>query len=282
MKLKFHPLFWVFLLMYLALGAFSKIGILLFSLVFHELFHLFLYKKLFQKPVSLTLLPFGGVIETSNPVEFFPGKEFLVAAVGPLANLILMFFALGIINNGFFNSNIAFLLDFNFIMAVFNFLPVLPLDGGRMLRAVLTRITNLRKATRIVSNISLVTALAVVAAGIYGFLFRLNGADVVILGVLLLFLAFRERVKNSFYFLHNLTYKEKILKEQKILNSRVLTVAPNTPLKEVVDKFLPSHYQYVVVVGRDQECLGFLSERQIMEGVLKSGLLKPVGELLQK
>ncbi|GAV21683.1 site-2 protease family protein [Carboxydothermus pertinax] len=282
MKLKIHPLFWVFLLLYLALGAFFKIGLILFTLLVHEGFHLLVYQKLFRKPVRLTLLPFGGVIETTNPVEFFPGKEFMVALAGPLANVFLIFFLLGLINKGYYDPAVTFLLDFNFLMAAFNLLPVLPLDGGRMLRSGLTKITSLKRATKIVTGLSLATSILVVAAGCYGFMYGITGIDIVILGGFLIILAVRERTKSSFYFLQNLTAKEKILNEQKVLNSRVLTVSQSTPLKEVVERFWPAHYQYIVVIGGKQERLGVLSEREIMEGIVNYGLLKPVGELLSK
>jgi len=282
MKLKIHPLFWFFLLLYVALGAFTKIGLILFSLFLHEILHLLVYKKLFKKKAALTLLPFGGVIETLEPVEFFPGRELLVAAAGPLANLALVFFALGLLNNGIYNTNITFLLDFNFIMAVFNLLPVLPLDGGRMLRAIFTLFFSLKNATKIVANLSVLTAILMVALGCYGFLSGLTGVDLVVLSGFLIFLAVKEKRKNSFFFLQNLTAKEKILTDQQVLLSRVLTVNQETTFKEVIEKFLPNHYQYVVVVGPEQNRLGIFSEREIMDGVVKHGLFKPVKELLFK
>jgi len=205
-----------------------------------------------------------------------------VAAAGPLANLLLVFLAFGLLNNGIYHSSTTFLLDFNFIMAVFNLLPVLPLDGGRMLRALFTLFVSLKTATRFVANLSVITSFLVVAFGCYGFLYGLTGVDIVLLGGFLIVLAIKEKRKNSFFFLQNLTAKEKILTEQQVLISRILTVNQETTLKEIIEKFLPNHYQYVVVVGPEQNRLGIFSEREIMDGVVKYGLLKPVKELIPK
>ncbi|HEY6791204.1 MAG TPA: site-2 protease family protein [Trebonia sp.] len=119
------------------------------SVLVHELSHSVVARG-FGLPVRRILLyPLGGFseIEREPPT---PGQEFLVSAAGPLLSLVLGFAAL-------WSTRIVAeytipwlvlreLMYANFVVAAFNFLPGLPLDGGRMLRAVIWKLSG-RPAT---------------------------------------------------------------------------------------------------------------------------------------
>ncbi|MFG2136818.1 site-2 protease family protein [Streptomyces sp. NPDC048650] len=114
------------------------------SVLVHELAHTVAALR-FKLPVRrIQLQFFGGVSEIEKESET-PGREFVLAFVGPLLSLVLagVFYAgmqlvepatvPGVLLAGLMISNL--------IVAVFNLLPGLPLDGGRMLRAVVWKIT---------------------------------------------------------------------------------------------------------------------------------------------
>ncbi|MFF4953996.1 site-2 protease family protein [Streptomyces chattanoogensis] len=114
------------------------------SVLVHELAHTIAALR-FKLPVRrIQLQFFGGVSEIEKETET-PGREFVLAFVGPLLSLVLagIFYAgmqlvepatvPGVLLAGLMVSNL--------IVAVFNLLPGLPLDGGRMLRAVVWKIT---------------------------------------------------------------------------------------------------------------------------------------------
>ncbi|MFI8964273.1 site-2 protease family protein [Streptomyces sp. NPDC053493] len=132
------------------LGAARYLVSLFFAIAFyasvlvHELAHTIAALR-FKLPVRrIQLQFFGGVSEIEKETET-PGREFLLAFVGPLLSLVLagIFYATlyavepgtvpGVLLGGLMISNL--------IVAVFNLLPGLPLDGGRMLRAVVWKIT---------------------------------------------------------------------------------------------------------------------------------------------
>ncbi|SDK66253.1 site-2 protease family protein [Nonomuraea jiangxiensis] len=126
--------------------AFVFAVLLYVSVLLHELAHSVLAKG-FGLPVRrITLYLLGGVseIEKEPPT---PGKEFLVAAAGPALSLGLAGIGLAadvyVINNGGIVEVLVWQLWVaNLIVAVFNLLPGLPLDGGRMLRAGVWKLTN--------------------------------------------------------------------------------------------------------------------------------------------
>ncbi|MEU4658637.1 site-2 protease family protein [Streptomyces sp. NPDC023723] len=114
------------------------------SVLVHELAHTVAALR-FKLPVRrIQLQFFGGVSEIEKEAET-PGREFILAFVGPLLSLVLagvFYLALLPVEPGTVPGVLlAGLMISNLIVAVFNLLPGLPLDGGRMLRAVVWKIT---------------------------------------------------------------------------------------------------------------------------------------------
>ncbi|MEV8543988.1 site-2 protease family protein [Streptomyces sp. NPDC051572] len=132
------------------LGAARYLVALFFAVAFygsvlvHELAHTVAALR-FKLPVRrIQLQFFGGVSEIEKEAET-PGREFVLAFVGPLLSLILsgiFYLAMLPVEPGTVPGVLlAGLMVSNLIVAVFNLLPGLPLDGGRMLRAVVWKIT---------------------------------------------------------------------------------------------------------------------------------------------
>ncbi|MFC4327114.1 site-2 protease family protein [Streptomyces andamanensis] len=114
------------------------------SVLVHELAHTVAALR-FKLPVRRIQLQFlGGVSEIEKEAET-PGREFVLAFVGPLLSLVLsgvFYLALQPVERGTVPGVLlASLMISNLIVAAFNLLPGLPLDGGRMLRAVVWKIT---------------------------------------------------------------------------------------------------------------------------------------------
>ncbi|MFJ4787900.1 site-2 protease family protein [Streptomyces sp. NPDC088794] len=114
------------------------------SVLIHELAHTVAALR-FKLPVRrIQLQFFGGVSEIEKEAET-PGREFVLAFVGPLLSLILsgiFYLAMQPVEPGTVPGVLlAGLMVSNLIVAAFNLLPGLPLDGGRMLRAVVWKIT---------------------------------------------------------------------------------------------------------------------------------------------
>ncbi|MFJ6213573.1 site-2 protease family protein [Streptomyces sp. NPDC092296] len=132
------------------LGALRYLVALFFAVAFygsvlvHELAHT-LVALHYRLPVRrIQLQFFGGVSEIEKEAET-PGREFWLAFVGPLLSLVLggvFFLALRLVTPGTVPGVLlAALMASNVIVAAFNLLPGLPLDGGRMLRAAVWRLT---------------------------------------------------------------------------------------------------------------------------------------------
>lgn len=145
-------------LAYWWMGLAGVIG-LFFSLIIHELMHS-LVARAFGTPIrGITLFALGGVAEMEEEPAT-PLGELLMALAGPAASAILALFfhllalaggALGL--PGSLLVILSYLAAINILLAVFNMVPAFPLDGGRVLRAILWKaLDNLERATRIAAT----------------------------------------------------------------------------------------------------------------------------------
>lgn len=124
------------------------------SVLVHELSHSLMARRLGIPVAGITLFLFGGVTETKMEART-PGDEFKIAVVGPVTSFVLagLFWALLAGLRPWLAEPVAFGLGYlaliNLILGVFNLLPGLPLDGGRVLRSILWKTGgSLTRATR--------------------------------------------------------------------------------------------------------------------------------------
>ncbi len=163
-------------LAYLVMGL---IGAALFfgSLLLHELAHAFMAIRKGVGVEGITLFIFGGMARTEREPDT-PGDEFLIAGVGPLASFLLAALFYGAATGGSavgapltFTVVAEYLGFLNLVLAIFNLFPGFPLDGGRLLRATLWRVTgSLRKATEIASGAGRALGWGIIALGFYALL----------------------------------------------------------------------------------------------------------------
>ncbi len=154
------------------------------SVTLHELGHS-LVAQAFGIPVKdITLYPIGGVARLGRRPKT-PGQEFLIAIAGPAVNVVLALGlgALGVALYGkpvlieaLTNARaeqptmmtlIAIMVLSNVVLAVFNMVPALPMDGGRVLRAVLSWFVGAQKATTVSALIARVLAVGLMSVGVF-------------------------------------------------------------------------------------------------------------------
>ncbi len=161
---------------YILMGTVGAVGLFV-SLIIHELCHSLMARRFGIPMTGITLFMFGGVAQMNKEPDT-PKGEFLIAVAGPtasigLAGLFFMLYA-GTSAAGTpeaFSGILAYLGWINVILAIFNMLPAFPLDGGRILRALLWAWKdNLRWATRIASDIGSGFGIALIFLGILSLL----------------------------------------------------------------------------------------------------------------
>ena len=234
-------------------GAVAFAVLLLVSVLLHEIGHC-LVARAFDLPVrSITVTFLAGLTEIAEPPQT-PAREYAVAVVGPTVSLLLA--GLGWAGRDLFEpGSLPFLLmtvvaASNALVAAFNLLPGLPLDGGRVLRSVLWRLTgDPDRATRSAAWAGRVVALVVVPTLLLVVLPAVGLSEVSIGTVL-----FSALVATFIYAGASATLQQEQLKQRlprasvAVLARPAITVTEEVPLAEAVRRAQAAAARGVVVV----------------------------------
>jgi Zn-dependent protease len=139
------------------------------SILAHELAHAVVGRRLGVPMGGITLFMFGGMAHMEREPER-PRVEFLMAAVGPLTSVVIgvvSAFLGSVLGSGPLSTLLSWLGPVNVFLGLFNLVPGFPLDGGRMLRALVWWTSgSYRKATRVATLSGQGVAMLLIACGL--------------------------------------------------------------------------------------------------------------------
>ena len=282
-SIRIHPTFLLVLVVYGVLGLAAQ-ALLVFSLVLgHELAHLLTAKAYGFKIVGLELFPFGGAAYCDDLFEGRKLEESVMALAGPAFNLVLLFGAQVLRWNGMWTGELANdFVRYNFWLATFNLIPVLPLDGGRVLRALCVEGFGFVRTTKFLARSGqwLGVLLALYGIVLWGQGKFTEGAlTFIILGGFFWFAGSKEISAAHITFLRHLTRKKEELVKKGLMRSKWLTVHRSTPLVRIVEEFTPDRYAMVSLTNEEMGLGKILTETDVVEGMMREGIRFPVGKL---
>lgn len=281
-EVHFNLLFILLLGLYFVAGVLEK-GLIIFGLVlFHELAHTLVATTMGVRVSEIELLPFGGVARVGTEMSVEPGKEITVALAGPAANLLLIGIALGLKNYGLWSQQLGpFFIQTNLLLAFFNLLPALPLDGGRVLRSLLAVHIGVSRATLVAARMGQVIALLIACLGVIGVINRFVGLDVVIVAIFVFYSASKERGLAPYLFVQHLAQKKEELSRNGVLPAEQMVAREDVLIKEIVRLFVPQKFHLVMLLDKEMNYLGQLSESQVVDALFLYGMNHPLGDLIK-
>ncbi len=244
---------------YWIVGAIASL-LLFVSVLIHELAHSLVAKSEGTPVRSITLFIFGGVSNIARESEN-PKDEFIMAFVGPMSSVVLgvVCGTLWFVSGGFseqVQAVLVYLAAINLLLAVFNMIPAFPLDGGRVLRALLWWLTNnLRRATQIASQVGQGFAYVLIFGGL---LWAFTGN--ILSGLWLVFIG---------WFLNSAaegSYRQMVTQEtlkgmhvSDMMYKDVEVVDPEATVRDLVERYiLPRNIRALPVV-HDSELVGIVT-----------------------
>ncbi|HEX8996488.1 MAG TPA: site-2 protease family protein [Ktedonobacterales bacterium] len=266
----------------------AAIAVILFfaSVLAHELAHSLVARSRGMPVRSITLFIFGGVSNIEREPQS-AGDEFQMAFVGPLTSLILggalllVAFLLGMAP---IPSPVLALFSYvgvaNLLVGVFNLIPGFPMDGGRVLRAIIWKATgSLARATRWAVNVGQAVAYLMILAGVWLFFtgFTLDGLWIGFVGLFLLQAAQSELAQMQ------LQSAAAGVNVGDIMTAPPATITPDTSVQRLVDEHLLRTGQRAIPVVEapdSQRLLGIVTLRDVRGLARERWDVTTVGQIL--
>ena len=278
-RVRAHPLALMYPAMAAMLGGRSDAVALLMGLAVHEGAHLLAARGLGVGVSQLRLMPFGGAITLENPYALSPARLLAVAAAGPLGNGLALFVGAALAHWQLISPALALaLLRVNLVLFVFNLLPALPLDGGRMLYALLFPTLGRDRAAsvgiwagRVVAGLLLALALAsLLAVG------RFN-LPCAVAAVFLLASGPDER--RALSEVRARTVLSELRPILRPVPARIWGVGGDCRVRDALRAARPDALT-LYAVYKDSRLASVTDDRRLLEAALKEGLEATLGEVL--
>ena len=246
--------------------------------VLHELGHALTARRFDVPTKDITLYPIGGVARLQRIPEE-PIKEFWIAVAGPAVNVVIAFALFIVIvasgaslmPSNLLTADIAFLptlLWINAILVGFNLLPAFPMDGGRVLRALLAMRMDYTRATEIAANIGQGMAI------LFGLLGLLGWNPILLFIAFFVYIGARQEAQQA-----KMRELTRGLVVRQAMETRFHTLAPDDPLSHAVDELLAGSEQDFPVV-ENGDIVGVLTRNRLVQAIANEELESRVRDVL--
>jgi Zn-dependent protease len=278
------------------LVAVAAVFLFFVSLVMHELGHALAARREGIEISGIDLWLFGGVAKMARDTSS-PGAEFKIAVAGPLVTLVLVVVFLGLsalVQSGSALDVARFagdaeasptlallgtLASINLMLLIFNLIPAFPLDGGRIARAVVWRITGDRnRATRVAGRVGEAFAYLLIGIGIFlaarGMVF--NGIWLAVIGWFIAQSARAAVVSTAF------TERIDGITVADIMDAQPVSMPAATPVSQAQDEyFLRYRWDWFPVVDERNHFLGVVREPRVDQEIAAGRPALEVRELVE-
>jgi len=282
----FLLLAWFGAIRWMAVGpeaaVFAVVFILLLFLcvLLHEFGHIFAARRYGIQTPTITLLPIGGVASMERMPEK-PGQEIVVALAGPAVNVVIAFVLIAILGaridpsainltENLGSDMLARVAFANIALVAFNLIPAFPMDGGRVLRAILAIRMGFVRATQLAANIGQMLAIAL------GFVGLLGNPLLILIAI---FIYFAATAESQYVEMRSLA-RGYLARDAMITKFESLN--PLSTADDAAALLLRTTQQEFPVLDSDSRLQGIVTRERLIEALRDHGGSTPVTEFMEK
>lgn len=254
-----------------AIGMCFFIGVSTFTafaaaIILHEAAHCIAASALGLAVYELRVMPYG--CEAAMDEFMLSGsKGIAVAAAGPAVNIICAAGAYMAARAGYAGEFMFDFINTNTLLAAINLLPAMPLDGGRIVKEIIALSASRKKAENICYTMGAITAVCIIASGIYIAFEGIFNPTFFIMGCFLLYSSILHKKTPEYNAIVNKSRKQNI----KTMDVKQIAVRKDVSAGNVMKMFSYGKYNVVYVLDDDLSILFKIGEGDFIRAVVKYG-----------
>ncbi len=247
----------------------SAVILCLFAcVVLHELGHSFVARIYGVRTLEIVMFLIGGVARLERPLK--PREELWVALAGPAVNIVIAALLFGyqklVARSPFADE----LMVANLGLAIFNMLPAFPMDGGRVLRSLLSFAIDDLKATRVASVVGRVLAVGMAIYAVW------QGPLMLLLVAFFVFNGAQQE-----YFAQKSSSLMKGARVREAMVTNFITLSHGASLRQAAEQLLNTSQQEFPVLHGDS-VLGLLRRHELLTGLAQEGPESYVSAVMER
>ena len=245
----------------------------------HELSHLLTAIFMNVEVKSILILPFGMTLRLSNDIIRYPKKEVIIALAGPISNIIMITLSQLFYKNYVGNLNFYLFVIVNWSVLLLNIIPVPPLDGGRILRAILIKSSGLMTASKAIRKIARVFVFTICILGILLLVATRGNPSLCIIGAFLVFSLIEEKRSSDLLIMNELINEKEKFKNRALIPTSTLTTNCTTPAYKVIKKLNLSTFYIIYILDDNLKIIKTATESDFIRAVKDKGYSVLSGEV---
>ena len=248
---------------------FNYINLIVLSYItalLHEFSHIFMMKLLKVPVKRIDVQPFGVAAFIEEASIYNSSKEIIISLSGPLFNFIV-YFVIKYINIPYRE----FLISINLAMGIFNLIPSLPLDGGRVLKSILSINFGVIRSYNFMIKLSRVILIFLLFFGAVIIIFIPFNFSLILIGVFLFCNICSEEKCLSKIILKDIL-NHKTIHDNKLLKTKVISVSDSSPPRHILKLLSFDYYLEVLVLSEYGKILFTTTETEIINHLINNGI----------
>lgn len=266
---KFKKYFFLIFLCLLVMGFRGKFLVAFIMAFLHEVVHYVTARFLGFSGFDIEIWPIGTVLKLKDLDEATPLEDIIISVSGPLFNIIVAL-AFHIFFNIFKLQQLRLLEITNLTLGIFNLIPALPLDGGRILRDLLNIKIHYKRANIITVNFSLVIGFAFIFY--YFLLFYkksifLYNLNIGLIGLFIIVYSSRERERIVYLIMGDVIKKRVNFLKRGYLQNRTVSVCSKKNLLFMMNLIDKNRYNIFYVLNDEMNVIDIIYEQEIIDAL---------------
>ncbi len=246
-------------------GFLTEYAAAFLSMLAHELSHLAAARICGVKTgtFNISILGFSVGIRDGGCTR---KEQLFIYSAGPVFNLLI--FAAAIFADRLMQGDqkmLRFLSASNLFLALFNLLPVLPLDGGRLMLGLLAEDIGLLSAGRILRKLASFFSAAIVLVGAYQLYISSFNVSLIIIGLYIMIMSMTGRMESALMNIRQIVYRRSKLLKRGVYPARDLVVMKSMKLSESLKNMDFDRFHIIYVLDDDLHIIGLFTENEVMD-----------------
>jgi stage IV sporulation protein FB len=270
--IKVSKFFIPYFILLLFIGFKGQVAMAFLIVFFHEFIHYLTALFLGFSGFNIEILPIGARLSLRELDDASPKQDIIISLSAPVINLA----AAAIFHMLYVNYSMDYLYPMylgNLTIGLFNLLPAFPLDGGRVLRAIICQRTIYKRANELMIKFSLIQGIALLAIFIILMVFGINNINLGIISVFIIYSSYREKERIVYIIMGDIVKKRyKFLKHGYIENKSISMHYKKDLITalSIVDK---NKYNIFTILDDDMKVMDIIYEEELIEALKVHGNL---------
>lgn len=234
----------------------------------HETAHIITAKMCNVKIDGVEILPFGITMRIDKNCITDTWNEIKIAAAGPVSNFLIAYFAYGFYGG----VHREYIISASLVMGIFNLLPALPLDGGRIMRALMVKKLGHIRAATVAIRITNIMAFFIIISGLYVLYITGFNFSFLLIGGFLTANLTEERKNANMIIMKDILYSRKKLSRKGVSQGNVLVADINEKAKNVLKMLSYDRYYIINIVDSRMKVVKAITETELIENMAVYGM----------